>query len=212
MQDVLRKVHGEICDTGGLRVGSEPVTMRAKRVQPTGHWLHPREIPGVVPAWHVIGPFDDADKKMLAAVFGPEEGVDLQDVCEGKSGPVRWIRRLSHGGVLGLIELFGDQAYTANAVAYAYSTVSSPHEQTVQIRFGSDDDAIVWLNGKVIWRHEGSRGIGRDDDVIEAALPAGESQILVKVYNRGGMWAMFMRFTDLSGKGLDGLRFSPTGR
>lgn len=77
------------------------------------------------------------------------------------------------------------------------------------MRFGSDDDAVVWLNGKELWRHEGARGIQRDEDLIDVVLPTGESKILLKVYNRAGMWAFFMRFTDPNGAPLKGLRFSP---
>jgi hypothetical protein len=206
MQEVLRDVHGEIRKTGGLMVPPEPARMRQERIQPTGHWKKPRPIPGVVPAWHVIGPFDDAEKKILDAVFPPEKTVNLAGVYPGKWGPVRWVKRLSCGGVVGLGELVGP--HTNDTVAYATCTVSSSL-QKVQMRFGSDDDAIVWLNGKEVWRHDGMRGIGRDDDVISVTLPAGESQILVKVHNRAGMWAFFMRFTDGSGKPLEGLRFSP---
>lgn len=79
------------------------------------------------------------------------------------------------------------------------------------MRFGSDDDAIVWLNGAEVWRHEGQRGVVRDEDIVSVVLPAGESRILVKVYNRVGMWGFFMRFTALDGRPLEGLTFSPVG-
>ena len=75
--------------------------------------------------------------------------------------------------------------------------------------FGSDDDAIMWINGQEVGRHEGSRGLERDADTIEVELAAGESQILAKNANRIGMWGIFMRFTSRDGESLDGLTFSP---
>ncbi len=211
MQDVLRDAHGEILAVGGLRVRPQPTRMIRERTQRAGFWRTPRKIPGVVPAWDVIGPFDDSDRKILEAAFPPEKYIDIAGVYQGKSGPVRWLKRLSCGGIVGLGELFGMGGYVANTIAYASCTVTSPRSRKMQMRFGSDDDAIVWLNGKEIWRHNGSRGLERDNDIIDIVLPAGESRILVKVCNRSGMWGFFMRFTYPDGCPVKGLRFSTAG-
>ena len=142
--------------------------------------------------------------------FPPEKEIDLKGAYRGKDGMVRWVPRLSHGGVVGLGELVGPHA--TNVAAYAHCTVTSDRQQSVQMRIGSDDDVVVWLNDREIWRYEGSRGIVRDDDIVDVVLPSGPSRILVKCYNRAGMWAFFMRFTDREGQPLDGLKFSPVGR
>lgn len=209
MQEVLRAAHREIRTTGGLTVRAQPEAMRRTRVQPIGHWTHPREVAGIVPAWYVIGAFDDKEKKRSRAVFPPEKKIDLEGVYRGKSGKVRWIQRRSFGGVVGLGEIYGSHAYSENVVAYATCTVTSPRKQSVQMRFGSDDDAVVWVGGKQVWRHEGTRGIQRDDDLIDAVLQEGANRILVKVCNRGGMWAFFMRFTDRERRPVPNLTFSP---
>lgn len=209
LQAVLAGAHREIRRTGGLYVPPETVKMRRNRVQPVGYWREPREIPGIPPAWHVVAPFNDEDRQILNAEFDPEYKVDLRRVYQGKPGPIRWQKRLTNGGVVGLVELYGGQTFTAYTVAYATCTVTSPRQQEVQLRFGSDDDAIVWLNGREVWRHEGVRGIERDEDTCDVILPPGESRLLVKVCNRHGMWAFFLRFTDLAGRPLEGLTFSP---
>lgn len=210
MKAIIRETHREIRDTGALSVRSEPTELARARIQPQGFWEHPHEVPGVVPAWHVIAPFPAGEDRRLGAVFPPEREIDLNAVHEGKSGPVRWIKHLSYGGVVGLGELFGPHSYTAGCTAYAACTVTSPKEQTVQMRLGSDDDAVVWIEGKEVWRRERMGGVKRDDEVLDVRLPKGRSRILMKVYNRTGMWGFFMRFTDLDGKPLEGLRFSPT--
>ncbi len=209
LQAVIADAHREIRRAGGLYVRPETVKMRRNRVQPVGYWRKPRHVPGIPPAWYVVAPFDDEDRRILNAEFDPEYKVDIRRVYDGKPGPIRWQKRLSHGGVVGLVELYGGQTFTANTIAYATCTVTSPRRQQVQLRFGSDDDAIVWLNGREIWRHEGVRGIERDEDVRDIILPAGESRLLVKVCNRQGMWAFFLRFTDLAGRPLEGLVFAP---
>ena len=209
MKAIIRETHREIRETGGVSVRPEPTELARARVQPQGFWHHPRDIPGIVPAWYVAAPFVAGEEKRLDAVFPPERGVDLNAAYEGKSGPVRWIRRLSFGGCVGLGELFGPHSYTAGCTAYATCEVTSPREQEVQMRIGSDDDMAVWLNGKqAVWRVYAG-GLRRDAEVHPAMLPEGRSRILVKVYNRAGMWGFFVRFTDRDGKPLDGLTFDP---
>ena len=78
------------------------------------------------------------------------------------------------------------------------------------MRVGSDDDVVVWFDGREVWRYEGSRGLVRDDDIVPVVIPAGTTRILVKVYNRLGNCALFVRFTDERGRPLEGLRSSPT--
>jgi hypothetical protein len=208
MQQVLADVHSEIRSTGGLTLSPESGDMKERRVQPAGHWDTPTDVPGVVPAWHVIAPFD-VDGQMLDAKLPPDDVIDLEGVYDGKSGPIRWIRRSTCGGVLGLGELFGPHTYTSGCIAYATCTVLNSNERKVRIYICTDDDGIVYLNGEQVFRHEGQRGIKRDADMVEVTLPAGESQLLVKDYNRKGMWGIFLRFADTDGKPLEGLRFSP---
>ena len=209
MRQVLTDVHAEIRATGGLTIPPESDDMAQRRVQPIGHWDTPKEVPGVVPAWYVIAPFDDVDGKMLDANFPPDETIDLAGVYDGKSGPVRWIKRFTCGGVLGLGELFGPHSYTSGCMAYATCTVWNTSERQVRMYVCTDDDGIVYLNGTEVFRHEGERGVKRDADMVELMLPAGDSRLLVKDYNRKGMWGFFVRFADTDGKPLAGLRFSP---
>ncbi len=206
LQAVVRDAHREILETGALTVRPEPDWMREARVQPVGFGGTPREVPGVVPAWHVIGPFDAPDG--LGGDIGPQAGYDPGAVYPGSFGPARWVRRASHGGVVGLCELYGGQF--ENVTAFGYCTVTSPVEQRVQMRVGTDNDAWITLNGEEVFRYEGHRGIVRDNDVVEVTLPAGESRIVIEDLNRTGMWGFFMRFTDLDGEPLDGLSFAPS--
>ena len=47
---------------------------------------------------------------------------------------------------------------------------------------------------------------------IQPALPIeGATDVLVKVFNRDGMWGFVLRFTDAHGRPLEGLAFGPVG-
>jgi hypothetical protein len=209
MHQAVRDINREVIDTGGLDLPPEPDVMAQARFQPVGHWVHPREVPGVVPAWHIIAPFDDAEGKQLDAAFPPERGIDLDATYAGKGRGIGWMTHPTAAGAIGLVELYGDVDYLAHCMAYATCVVTSPRAQDVQMRFSSDDAAIVWFNGRQVWRHDGPRGVHWDSDVVPVNLPAGETRILVKVYNGVGQWGFVMRFTDPAGHPLDGLRFSP---
>ena len=212
----IREAHDEIRATGGLRVSPEPDTMARVRIQPVGHWEHPRELTGVATAWHLIGPFDDPEGAVLGAVHPPEREIDLAAEYAGKYGPVRWTAE-RHTELLDIIQHVGGHArppeegrgYLDSALVYATCAVTSPTERRGQMRVGSDDDGVVWFDGREVWRHEGSRGFVRDDDIVPVILPAGTTRILAKVYNRLGNCAFFMRFTDERGRPMQGLEFSP---
>lgn len=205
----VREANREILATGGLVVRPEPASMRRGRLQPAGHWARPRPVPGVVPAWYVVGPFQDTEGKRLEAGFGPDEGFDAGRVYPVKFGSARWRARETTCGVLGLTNLYGDQKGVEGCLAYAYCEITSPKRQVVQMHICSDDDARVLLNGKEVYRFEGGRGLDYNLDVVKVTLPAGKSRLLVKIYNRVGMWGLNVRFMDAQGKPLDGLEFSP---
>ncbi len=207
MKNVMREAGEELRSTGGLTVAPEPTELAQRRIEPAGFWETPRTVPGLAPAWRVIAPFHDANDEYLNAVFPPEEGIDLAGVYAGQRGKTSWIERQSAAGFMYLTPLFGDDHLTTHCVAYATCEVVSPRTQRVQMRVGSDDDAVIWLNGKEIYRFSGVRGVQEDTDIVEVELPEGQSTLLVKNYNRKGEWGFFMRFTDLDGKPLAGLTF-----
>ncbi|UCH35868.1 MAG: hypothetical protein JSV65_05810 [Armatimonadota bacterium] len=206
LRSTIKQANQEIVATGGLEVRPETDSMKRNRIQPEGHWEHPRPVPGVVPAWYAVGPFEDTEGKVLDAVFPPDQGIDPNGVYPVKFGSATWRVRETTCGVLGLSDLYG---HFEHGLEYAFCDVTSPHEQTVQMRVCSDDDAVVRLNGKEVYRFDGNRGLEYDKDTVRMTLPAGTSRIEAKIYNRGGIWGLIMRFTDLDGRPVEGLQFSP---
>jgi hypothetical protein len=163
---------------------------------------------GAVPAWWIIGPFDNAEGNGFRAVLPPESGVDLKATYRGKFGPVRW--RLEKSvppfGQMNLRSAVSKQPWV---VAYAACWVKSDRSQTVQIRLGSDDDVVVWVGSREVWRKEIRRGLNPDQDIVPISVPAGTTPILVKVCQRLGAWGLDLRLTDDTGRPVKGLIFSP---
>jgi hypothetical protein len=82
----------------------------------------------------------------------------------------------------------------------------------VEVRYGSDNDMVVWLNGVEVVRRLNAGGLERDAEKARVTLKEGRNRVLVKVHNRTGMWGFHLRFTDSSGAPAKGLRYSPTAR
>ena len=209
LERVIGQANREIIETGGLRVQPETESMRRDRLQPQGFWSEPKPLFGIVPAWYVLAPFPDTLHALLDARFPPDDSLDLNAIYSVKFGKAGWRRWKSTCGVLGITSLFGSHRMVQNCLAYALCEVTSPAEQAVQLRFCSDDDATIRLNGKEVYRFEGVRGLEYDKEVVPLLLPAGKSRFMIKVYNRAGMWGLYMRFTDPQGRPVKNLQFWP---
>src|SRR5262249_45283999 len=63
---------------------------------------------------------------------------------------------------------------TENSVGYAVCYAHPPAEmRDVQLRIGSDDQAIVYLNGREVLRADQARALGKDQEITEVTLSAG---------------------------------------
>jgi Glycosyl hydrolases family 2, TIM barrel domain/Glycosyl hydrolases family 2/Glycosyl hydrolases family 2, sugar binding domain len=88
-----------------------------------------------------------------------------------------------------------------NSVAYAVTVIDLPRaEERVRLLFGSDDAAVVWLNGERIWRVNDTRGVDLDqDDVPGLRLRAGRNRLVVKVVQGVGGWGLAARLVRSDG-------------
>lgn len=79
---------------------------------------------------------------------------------------------------------------TENCAAYAFSYIYSPSNRLAVIRFGSDDGAIIWLNGVRVLEQRVKRSLVENQDTVYIQLGKGWNRLLVKVDQGGGDWEM----------------------
>lgn len=132
--------------------------------------------------WHSIGPFVAKNgSRAFNRIFPPENSVDL--TAKYENDQLAWQPRpdLVDGTPLALS---GDTCAT-----YLYRTIHAPEARKLDIVLGSDDAVKVWLNGKNVHSKNVERPLKPDEDRVTLDLPAGDSQLLVKVVNYGGPYA-----------------------
>ena len=133
--------------------------------------------------WRVLGPLP-ADSAPLIA---PDGSIDLSRPMPGLDDrSVNW--ELVRAGDRGRIDLdarFGGEARAA--FGYAELRIDEPRE--AEFLVGSDDTLIIWLNGREVYRFEGTRGFEPAKDSFRADLVGGANRIVVKCGNDAAGWA-----------------------
>ncbi|MFH1739331.1 MAG: hypothetical protein ABIH23_10025, partial [bacterium] len=158
--------------------------------------------------WMVIGPFANEDGfSGHNAVYAPEKGIDLSAVYDGLEGKVSWKKHSEQEGRLS-VDFTKIYKPTENACTYALCYVTSPKEEKVQVRVGTNDSGKVWLGEKLIldYAQEGTAYLDRE--IIPVTLSAGTTPILLKICNGDNNWGFVFRVTDVDGRPAKGLRYS----
>ncbi|MDE0635289.1 MAG: tetratricopeptide repeat protein [Candidatus Poribacteria bacterium] len=162
---------------------------------------------GFVPetAWITLGTFDNKDNMGPYIAYIPEEATQIDTTAKyyGKDKLIRW-QKVDDNKIDGMIWLGSDIDWTAT---YTWAIVSSPDERDITIRFDSDDQGIVWLNGKEVFRHDRMSGAQVDRYIVPVTLKQGENTVLLKVCNAEIYTYFFMRLTDVDGNPFKDLKF-----
>jgi WD40 repeat protein/serine/threonine protein kinase len=113
--------------------------------------------------------------------------------------------QLQHNGI-DFNQLLGEE--TERCVAYAVCYIDSESARSdLLMKVGSDDQAKVYLNGKEIFRREESRNYIADQDVVPGVeFKTGLNVLVFKVVNETLQWKGSVRFTDIAGRPLRGIR------
>ena len=158
-------------------------------------------------AWWTLGTFDNTDGIGYDTTYIPENLTQIDPALryENRDGQISWEK--SGDQILdGYIDFEKDVDW---GVAYAFATVISPDERKAQLRFDSDDQGKIWLNGEEVHAHTRTRSAQIDRDIIPVTLKPGENSILVKVCDEEQHWGFYMRITDTEGKPFDDLIINP---
>ena len=157
---------------------------------------------GIIRDWMVIGPFPIGTKNLdtpyppsgFDKVYPPEKEIDFTRSYDGVDGNVSWQHIKSEKS--GVLNFKG--VYPAGvSIAYAYAEVISPDKRKIKITFGSDDGAVIWVNGAQVYKEHAWRALRADSNVIDVELNKGKNTILVKVEDKWMNWEMMMRLIDL---------------
>ncbi|HOU91718.1 MAG TPA: serine hydrolase [Polyangiaceae bacterium] len=173
-------------------------------------------------SYFVLGPFpklagetsahESLDHDYLAPLGGEAAArIDAGTTLTHAGVAVRSVGVASPEGVVDLAALYQPLAGagaaapsavppTNDKVAYAYAELELPAAELGHARFGSDDGAVVWVNGARVHRVVANRALGVDDDRFDVPLVAGKNRILVKVDNGYGGWAFSLRLFDAAGR------------
>ena len=167
---------------------------------------------GFAPRWRNIGPFPCRNAEEFQQAFPPEEAVDLAVTYmaypgfERSGSELRW--REYDVDSTGYVNLKATVSRQDTVLAYSVAWVEADAPITARMHFGCNDYGAVFVNGQRLYSRltEGSAYI--DGDVFEVCLPAGRSQILVKVGDSGGSgWGFYLRLLGEDGRPMPGVRW-----
>src|SRR5262249_26489053 len=95
----------------------------------------------------------------------------------------------------------------ADSVAYGVCDVNTDAALTdIQLRTGSDDQAVVYLNGKHVLKQAEDRELTKDDDITDVSLQKGTNVLVFKVVNEKEDWSGCACFTDKHGQVIKKLK------
>ncbi len=80
--------------------------------------------------------------------------------------------------------------------AYALFPVFSLNDQRVAILLGSDDQAVMWLNGERLYESMQSHAAVPDKDAVLVTLKTGWNTLLVRVANETGDHELYLRLSE----------------
>ena len=157
-------------------------------------------------AWQVLTPFDNTHAIGYDKAYIPEDAtqIDLTQKYDGIDGQIGW-QKSSDDVLNGYISLGDDVDW---GVGYAFATVTSPDEREVLLKFDSDDQGKIWLNGEQVFRHTKAFSAVIDNYTIPATLKPGENSILVKACEEEGGWGFYLRITDTDGEPVKDLKIN----
>ncbi|HSU95111.1 MAG TPA: glycoside hydrolase family 38 C-terminal domain-containing protein [Gemmatimonadaceae bacterium] len=159
--------------------------------------------------WLLAGPFplDTGALRLDRSDIGnpAELFVSAGDSVPGTRA-MRWRAESSDSlGRVDLYSVFRDPRLDDRA-AYALTYIRSPDARTVRLAVESDDDVVIWLNGRRVLRRQVARELRSGADTISLALASGDNRLLYRVVNRGGGFGLGARLLAISRDPIGDLR------
>jgi hypothetical protein len=151
-------------------------------------------------AWYMLdgavaGPYSDdltahcppEDVDIFAREVPDDDDVDSATQIHWRTVPY------SAQGLIDLSPLMDSETYIS---AYVLYPVYCLDEHQIAILLGSDDQAVLWLNGKRLYECRHPRAAKPDEDAIAATLKPGWNSLLIRVANETGDHGLYLRLSD----------------
>lgn len=160
----------------------DQVQLLKKQVEGLGEKVDLQRHFGFLNRWRLVAPFDNSANKGLAAVYPPENEVNLAAEYAGKEEQkIGWIEHTTDNEY-GIVDLAKALRPFKGAVAYAFVEFESDEPLAVDLRLGTPNSWKLWLNGELVFgREEYHRGMSLDQYKMQGRLKRGKNAILLKI-------------------------------
>ncbi len=132
--------------------------------------------------WRVVGPFKMDDRPP----FPLNEPIKPDAKFKGIKGQATW--KPAKGDDRGKVDLGALYSKEDNQGAFAAAEVVSLQPGVARFAIGSDDTLVVWVNGKQVYKRDGSHSFSPDEERFEAALAKGVNRVVIRCGNGNGEW------------------------
>ncbi len=167
--------------------------------------------------YSVIGPFDNANGKLLETAYPPEKEIRLDAQYDGKVGKVAW-KPLATTNEYGIVDIAKQVSPYKGATMYLLAEFDSPKPRKLELRLATQNAWKIWLNGQLLFsRNEYHRGAVFDQYRVPAEMRAGRNTILLKLCQDEEKedWAQTyqvqLRVCDINGSGVRSQPISVSG-
>ncbi|MBI5498032.1 MAG: DUF3857 domain-containing protein [Deltaproteobacteria bacterium] len=180
---------------------------------------------GVITAFQVLGPFENAGGGAFLAPLGVEEDPGLDRAHDGLARPVRW-HPVDDVGPRGVLALHDQVWPNDDTLAAVLVWVRSDAPRDVALRLGASDQVAVVFNGEAVFLADAQHPVAFDQYAVPLHLEQGWNRLVFRVGQLRGGWNLAARLTAPDGSALAGVetsqdpvheaearsaRFSPSG-
>jgi len=156
--------------------------------------------PGFVARWAVAGPIPNPRNELFDKGAPPETEVNLDKGFAFDGKDYAWKKALSDDdGIVNLNQALGNGN---QCIGYMYAEVTVAKETEAELRLGSDDGFVLWLNGTRLGGVNTSRACQPGSDKFKATLKAGANKVLMKVIQGGGDWSGCLQIVGPKGEAV----------
>jgi len=156
--------------------------------------------PGFIAAWWAAGPVPNPKGELFEKGAPPESEIDLEKGFAFDGKDYKWKKVMADDdGIVNLNQALGNGN---QVVGYLFAELSVEKETPVEVRLGSDDGFVLWLNGEKLGGNNANRACAPGADKFKATLRAGANKVLMKVIQGGGDWAGCLQIVGPKGEAV----------